>query len=744
MLLVALLGGCDRKEPATRLTAPVVSGASASASASQTPPDARPSGSLGFDEDGGVGRLSGPRKATHAYGRRGDLLLFGLGPRRAVLTFGATADAKGHRPLRGALLDVDFAEKADTIDRPDPLLWWRTAWIDKTKAGHLLFADTCQPADCKGGRRGVKLAGKVDGVSLSSRWCPRDDGGFDLETEAKDLPEGASIADEIHPGTADPTVEGAGPKWEGEHTSTSVVAFHEHGIEVRLETASMKIHRRLVHISGESFPAPLLAAHAGNPVSRVVRVLPRAPREEPAPAPVLDLSFSESAPGPPPTKAPLPVHVLLRGKGATKDPELQGGDGFWAGGRSVYLARGAARVHVPPGTYEVVATHGPAYTLFKTTIDVPAEGSVKVVGELARVVEVPGWITADFHLHAAPSPDSAVSLDARVGTLLAEGVDFAVATDHNRITDYLLAPGLGDAATGRLVTMPGVEITSAGTGLLGHFNAFPMKVPEGVPEDGVPPYYEVTAQEMFTGARALGAKIIQVNHARMAPSIGYFDLAKLEPATGKAGPAFSEGFDALEAHNGLWIANYKKAREGAVDLVALARRGMKVAATGNSDSHRLLYEEAGWPRTWVRAMRDEASVIAALRTRETVVSAGPMIEMTTDGERIGAVVRPHVPGKVTIKLKVSAPAWIATDKVEIWRNDAVARTIPIRGPARDGVRLEQEITLELPRKDQTLLVWVESATPIPDVLAVPNGLPIAFTGLTYIDADGDGKITLGP
>jgi hypothetical protein len=438
------------------------------------------------------------------------------------------------------------------------------------------------------------------------------------------------------------------------------------------------------------------------------------------------------------------VHVLFRGRNGTKDPELANGDGAWAGGRSVYLARGSAKVHLPAGVYEVVATHGPAYSLFKKTLDVPAEGAVKISGELARVVDVPGWITADFHLHAAPSPDSSVSLAARVATLLAEGVDFAVATDHNRVTDYLLAPGAGDLVAGRLVTLPGVEITSGGTGLLGHFNAFPMKVPEGAPEDGVPVYYEATAEEMFTGARALGAKIIQVNHARMAPSIGYFDLARLEPATGKAAPSFSEGFDALEAHNGLWIANYKKAREGAVDLVALARRGMKVAATGNSDSHRLLYEEAGWPRTWVRAMRDEASVIAALRTRETVVSAGPMIELATDGQPIGAVVRPHVPGKVTLKIKVSAPAWIATDKVEIWRNDAVARTIPIPGPAKDGVRLEQEIALDLSRKDQTILVWVESATPIPDVLAVPNGLPIAFTGLTYIDADGDGKITLGP
>ena len=49
-----------------------------------------------------------------------------------------------------------------------------------------------------------------------------------------------------------------------------------------------------------------------------------------------------------------------------------------------------------------------------------------------------------------------------------------------------------------------------------------------------------------------------------------------------------EGFDAVEAFNGIWLETPAKIREGAIDLVGLARRGLRVTATGNSDSHRLV------------------------------------------------------------------------------------------------------------------------------------------------------------
>jgi hypothetical protein len=130
---------------------------------------------------------------------------------------------------------------------------------------------------------------------------------------------------------------------------------------------------------------------------------------------------------------------------------------------------------------------------------------------------------------------------------------------------------------------------------------------------------------MFESARQLGARVVQVNHARMDPGIGYFDQAHLDVKTGHSSGEFSSNFDAFEAFNGMWIETREKIREGPRDLVALARRGKRVAVVGDSDSHKLLYEEAGYPRTFVHVpaepadTRFERVVEALLGSRDTTV-----------------------------------------------------------------------------------------------------------------------------
>src|SRR6185295_9630281 len=97
----------------------------------------------------------------------------------------------------------------------------------------------------------------------------------------------------------------------------------------------------------------------------------------------------------------------------------------------------------------------------------------------------------------------------RVASLVCEGVEVAVATDHNHWTD--LAPSARTlGVSDRLGTIPGVEISSL-SGRFGHFNAYPLPAPKGAPEEGVPLYYEKRPAEIFASARALGARVLQVN-----------------------------------------------------------------------------------------------------------------------------------------------------------------------------------------------------------------------------------------
>jgi hypothetical protein len=447
--------------------------------------------------------------------------------------------------------------------------------------------------------------------------------------------------------------------------------------------------------------------------------------------------------------APLPVHVLFKGLDGTADPEPLLAEGRTnSAGRSLYVLDGTTRAAVAPGRYRVTASHGFTHSLFVDEVSVRADENTALEGTLRRVVDTEGWLSADFHLHSSPSPDSVVSLRERVGSLVCEGVDLAVATDHNHITDF--APSAGGLGVGsKLSTMSGVEITSAGT-RWGHFNAYPLPMPSGAPEEGVPVYFGKRPAEMFASARELGAQVLQVNHARMDPGIGYFDLAHLDAKTGRSDPIFSADFDVFEAYNGMWIETREKVREGPRDLVALARRGKRVTTVGNSDSHKLLYEEAGYPRTWVHTPREpvesraQRTIKTLLESRDTTVSSGPFVEMWVQESPIGSVVRPSSDGTVTVRLRVSAPAWVPVEHVEIWRDDAVVERLPVTTEASDGIRFKHVVKVPVGTADAVILAWADADAPLPDVLPYEHALSIGFTGLVYVDGNGDGSVVVPP
>jgi len=450
---------------------------------------------------------------------------------------------------------------------------------------------------------------------------------------------------------------------------------------------------------------------------------------------------------------PGPFHLLVHGEAGTADPtlvDLVPQDGKLrsvSAKNSVYSLDGRADVEVTPGRYHVIVTRGPGSTLEERHLVLAAGDSIDLTPELRSVLPK-GALGADFHLHAAPSPDSTVTLPERLATLAAEGIGFAVATDHNRITDY--GPAREALTKVPAALFPelcvGDEITSGGKDLYGHFNAFPLpKAPAGAaPEDDTIPYYGLAPKDLFAGARQKGAAIVQVNHGRMPPKIGYFDQVGFVAATGAAGPAMAEDFDAVEAHNGLWLESPERVREGLLDVIGLARRGKLVAATGNSDSHKLYLEEPGYPRTYVLAAKDgastEARVVAAVRARHTVVSSGPYLDATVDGALPGDVVTPKGP-TVEVRVKVIAPAWVPVERVMFLVDGEPVRTFEVKGKPKNGVRFEATARVAI-TKDATFVVWVDAQAPLPRVLHERDARAIAFTTPFYVDREGDGKLTL--
>jgi hypothetical protein len=748
----------------------------------------------------GPGRISG---------QRGDLVL--RDANGATLTFATSRDLDAHRPVRGAI--VDLQPSGDAV--ADPVAWWRVAWFDAAGVAHPLVAQEVVSIRCTGGAAGVRVSGIVDAVRLERTVCAAPHGGFTIETLARSpLPRGGSLGDEIDAGTAQISVDRMGPRF-GHVASTPFVALVEHGFSAVLAASSLTLERNdlptndeltqrivfarygsrdraestLTLVRGDVFDAldavanrtwrtislrgprgefDLLDANGdalatgtmpgagtrtirvppafgasvlfrderGVPAARAVPLAPTviAPRIDRA---LVRLAYTDG------NGRPLTVHVLFRGIDATRDPTpILFGRGAHAG-RSVYLLDGRGEVALAPGRYRVTATHGLRHALDVRTIQLAADDALDLEGRLAEVVPAAGYIAADFHLHAAPSPDSRVSLADRVTALACEGIDLAVATDHNHVTDYapfIASLGLDDV----LAAIPGSEVTTFAPHW-GHFNVFPLAAGNARSE-AIIPFFGTTPARIFADARARHARIVQVNHPRMLPSMGYFERTHFDPSRGVGDANYATGFDAIEVFNG-WNIEHPEITRGVLhDLVALARAGQRPAATGNSDSHYLLYEEAGYPRTYVQTPRDPVGdraerVMQALLRGATTVSSGPLVEADVDGRGPGSLVNASATGRVRLHVRVSAPAWVPVDRVQVWLDDDVVQEARITDDPVDGVRFDREFDLPLDR-DAVLVVWVDAETPLPDVLPYPRAMPLGFSGLIGVDRDGDGVLRL--
>lgn len=429
---------------------------------------------------------------------------------------------------------------------------------------------------------------------------------------------------------------------------------------------------------------------------------------------------------------PLPGRLLVRGVAPTKDPDLVPTERDAGSKNMLYSLTGAGALQLPPGRYEVAATRGPEYSLPKQELEVNADLGATFRAELTRTVDTSGYLAADFHVHASPSHDSNVPLIERVLTLAAEGIELAVPTDHNHITDYteaIAAQGL----EGKLASFSGVEIT---TQHWGHFNAYPYTKPLEVP-----PTHETSPLEIFAAVRARAPQaVLQVNHPRM-PGVGYFNRGELDTKTGVAmSPEFSFAFDALEVTNGFDLEDPLVFERNFREWLELLNVGRRYTAVGNSDSHRVVLQWAGWPRTYVRVPdQDPARVVPldvarALTSGHALVSCGIFVLPTANGS---AGPGDTVQGQhVSLAVSLRAPEWVDIARVEVYGN-GVRLEERTREPALRHRPWELKLDLEL-KADTWLVVLARGDEFMKDALPGKWIKPFGFSNPIYVDADSNG------
>jgi len=376
------------------------------------------------------------------------------------------------------------------------------------------------------------------------------------------------------------------------------------------------------------------------------------------------------------TGQPIPCKLTFVGVDGTPNPSFTHNDIGRPEGEMaisafhrVFSAVGSEDVRVPPGTYDVYVSRGPEWDVSvhrKVKVD---KDNLTIAAKLRHVVDTKGWLSADFHVHAAPSPDSIVPLTHRILEFVADGIDMIVSTDHNIVTDY--APSIAQLGLGALITSArGDELTTNGWG---HFGAFPLPQYLDRAGQGSVLIHGHNAKQIFANIRErVPEAIIDVHHPRIDPGVGYFILGQFDPHSDRAGrPGFSFDFDAIEVLNGYQDPSRRSVDRIIDDWLGLLNHGHLVTATGNSDTHHLTYNMGGYPRNYVRVADDRpdhvtaAEVAQAVKAHHAFFTTGPFIRFHADRGDIGDLV-PAPGGKVNLDIEVDAAPWISVSRVILY------------------------------------------------------------------------------
>jgi hypothetical protein len=371
-------------------------------------------------------------------------------------------------------------------------------------------------------------------------------------------------------------------------------------------------------------------------------------------------------------------------------------------------------VEVEPGSYQLVVSHGPRHSAFMQPVTITAGATTTVAAQVARVIQTPGFIAADFHVHALDSPDSEVTKEERITTMLAEGMDMFTPSEHEFRADF--APTVAAMGVANLIsTIPNAEITTFD---YGHFNSWPVTIdpsklngggidwgkPGAAPGMDFPSYgsFGMTPAEIYAAAHAdTPGNVIQINHMRSHFDTSGLDIdtAMTPPQSFKAAserrlnPAvpnfFDAGFDALE----VWIGT--DGRTGDLehfvgqnlgDWFNLLNQGIRRTGVADSDTHQRRTTQIN-ARTYVAstvaapaALPAQALTLAAnvrdgraSGTNAPFVTVGASAPSTgqTAGLGVGqSTMLATTDGAVDVTVTVRSPLWAEFDRIQLFVNNA--------------------------------------------------------------------------
>ena len=412
----------------------------------------------------------------------------------------------------------------------------------------------------------------------------------------------------------------------------------------------------------------------------------------------------------------------------------------------IYTSSGRAQFKVRPGRYTLYASRGFEYSVAKVNLEVATSVPRQVQLKIRREVPTPGLVSVDTHIHTLTRSGHGDSTEEeRMHTIAGEGIELAIATDHNHHADY--RPIQKSTETLPFFTsVIGNEVTTK----TGHFNAFPIS-----PDSPVPDYKLGDWTKLMASIRATpGVKVIVLNHPRNIHSkFSPMAAENFNHATGRNLYGAPYSFDAMEVVTS--AAMQSDIMSLYRDWFAMLNWGHRVAAVGSSDTHDVSRFILGQARTYVEcpdgdpSKVDVAKACDSFRNMRAYVSMGLLVRVKVDGKfRCGDVATGK--GKLRVGVEVLGPSWVQADRVDLFSNGKLIHSQNI-SPSAKIVKAEVDWVLPRPTHDVHLIAlatgpgitapfW-ESPRPYQPTSTKHNPRVQGATNPVFIDGDNDGKFT---
>ena len=450
---------------------------------------------------------------------------------------------------------------------------------------------------------------------------------------------------------------------------------------------------------------------------------------------------------------PLPARItitdsngVLRTTGATSNDHLAVRPGI------IYTSTGKARIGLPSGDYKVYVGRGFEYSLGSASISLADGQRIQKRFTIHREVPTSGYAACDTHVHTLThSGHGDASVDERMITLAAEGIELPIATDHNVLINH--RPFARKMNVRRYFTpIIGNEVTTR----VGHFNIFPVDEGARVPNHKLDDWRSILG-DIY---RTPGVKVAILNHARDVHSgIRPFGPKLFTDVVGERIGGWVEQINAME------VVNSSAIQSDPIrlfhDWMALLNRGHRVTPIGSSDSHDVARHFVGQGRTYIRCDdRDPSNInvheaVNNLVQGQVMVSYGLLTEIRVASKYISGQLVPISGDEIHVAVRVLGPHWVDAMQVQLFSNGQQIRSVRIPSDTdrnlTKGVKWQGEWTLPRPNHDVHLVAiatgpgiegphW-KTAKPYQPLSPDWEPLVIGCSGAVWIDVDGDGHRT---